>query len=251
VTAETGNPRIREGDPPPETAPHTVRVPVNIHRWDDISFLHWAFDPDDIAPLVPQEATLLTHEGKAWVGVTPFFIRVRPPGVPVSPPGWSFPETNVRTYVAGPDGRDGLWFFRMEVTAAWFAAALRLVGLPYVRQRMRVDREDGRFVYKSEARDSQGGHDIVLRPGEPLDPPSGGPLERFLTARWGAYHREGPLLLYSPVEHPAWDLHTAAVENCDVDGLFRAAGLPTPVESPLVHYSTGVTVKVGPPQKVT
>lgn len=249
--ADPDTPSRRESEPPPPAAPHVVRIPVNIHHWDDISFLHWAFDPDDIAPLLPSGLTVLTREGTAWVGVTPFFIKVRPPGVAV-PPGAAFPETNVRTYVTGPDGREGLWFFRMEVTAAWFVASLRSVGLPYVRQRMTVEGRDERVTYTSRPRPatSESRHQIVVRRGELLDPPTGGPLERFLTARWGAYHRRGPVLLYTPVEHPPWTLHAATVETCSVDGLFQDADLPVPTGEPLVHYSPGVKVKVGRPRVV-
>lgn len=238
---------------PPASPPHRVRVPVNVHHWENISFLHWPFDPGDVGPLVPDRTTVLTANGASWVGVTPFFIRVRPAGSPVVPPGWAFPETNLRTYVAGPDGREGLCFLRMEVTARWFVATMRAVGLPYVRQRMTVHVDDDHVVYASRPRrgSSAGGHDIVVRPGEPLDPPSGGPLERFLTARWAAYHRRGPVLLYTPVDHPPWRLRTAHVDRCRVDGLFAAAGLPAPAGAPVAHYSPGVTAKVGRPRPVT
>ena len=46
-----------------------------------------------------------------------------PPPSPTAPgrsggpaPPWCsrFPETNVRTYVVGPDGRDGLWSFSLD-----------------------------------------------------------------------------------------------------------------------------------------
>jgi uncharacterized protein len=240
--------RSRDDGAPPATPPHRVRLPVNIQHWDNICFLHWPFEPNDLSPLLPQGLSVLTYEGAAWVSVTPFFIRVHPPGVPAAE--WSFPETNLRTYVAGPDGRQGLWFIRMEVTALWFAVILRTVGLPYFRQRMSVAVDRDRIVYESKPRRSSpdGGHQIVVRPGEELDPGEGGPRERFLTARMGAFHRQGPVLLYTPVEHPPWRLRTAAVERCDVDALFGDAGLPAPVGRPVAHFSPGVSVKVGRPQ---
>lgn len=254
MTSEGDELPSRGGGAPSAASPRRVRFPVNIHRWDNISFLHWAFEPRDIAPLVPDETAVLTYDGVAWVSVTPFFIRVRPPGFPVDPPRWAFPETNVRTYVAGPDGSEGLWFLRMEVTSLWFAATLRAVGLPYFRQRMSVDVGDDRIVYESRSRRPSspgGGHVIVVRPGDDLRPPRGGPWERFVTARWGAFHRRGPVLLRTPVEHRPWPLRTAAVESCEVAALFRDAGLPPPVEPPVVHFSPGVTVKVGRPRVVT
>lgn len=242
--------RSREGGAPPSAPPHAVRVPVNIHHWDNIAFLHWPFAPADVARCVPDGMTVLTHDGMAWVTVTPFLMRVRPPGVPVVPPRWAFPETNVRTYVIGPDGREGLWFLHMEVTALWFVATLRALGLPYVRRRMSVDVREDCAVYISRPPSSGcGGHDIVVRPDEDLSPSFGGPWERFVTARWGAFHRRGRLL-YTPVEHPPWRLRTADVVTCEVGGLFQAAGLPAPGGRPIVHFSTGVRVKVGVPTVV-
>lgn len=237
-------------DPVPTSAsPHRVRLPLNTHHWDNIAFLHWPFAPRDLAPVVPDDLTVLTYDGMAWVSVTPFFIRVRPLGLPVVPPHWAFPETNVRTYVAGHDGQQGVWFLRMEVSALWFVATLRTVGLPYFWRRMSVDAGGDRIVYQSTPRlRDRGGSRIVVRPGEALGAGEDGPFERFVTARWGAYHRRGPVLLYTPVEHRPWPLHTAAVERCQVAALFRRAGLPVPVGPPVAHFSPGVTVRVGRPR---
>jgi hypothetical protein len=220
-------------------------VPVNIHQWMHISFLHWPVAAHDVASRLPAGLEPVTYDGTAWVGITPFFIRVRPPGIPIVPPRWAFPETNVRTYVTGPGGLQGVWFLHMEVTAWWFVATLRQVGLPYVRQRMAVAVEDDRIVYTSEPIRYR----VVVRPGDPL-PPGGGPFERFLTARWGAFHRRGPLLLYTPVDHEPWALRTAQVETSDVGVLFAAAGLQPPAGLPVGHMSPGVTTRVGVPRRV-
>lgn len=239
---------------PPASPPHRVRVPVNIHHWDDIAFLHWPFPPDVVARRLPAGLEPLTWDGAAWIGVTPFHIAVRPPGLPFSPPGWTFPETNVRTYVRGADGREGLWFLHMEVTALWFVLTMRTFGLPYVRRRMSVRIGRDRNVYESTPRSARsstdGGHRIVVRPGRPLQPSWGGAFERFLTARWGAYHRRGPLLLRTPVDHPPWPLRSGAADVWEIDGLFRAAGLRPPTRPPVCHVSPGVAVRVGLPRRV-
>ena len=232
---------------PPASSPHRVRVLTNIQTWERITFLHWPVMPDVIQRQLPDGLRVDVRDGSAWVGVTPFRIRVRPLGMPFVPPGAVFPETNVRTYVVGPDGRQAIWFLHMEVTARWFVAALRMLGLPYVRRSMDVDEAAGVVHYRSCTTPRQdGGHDIVVRPGERLDPVTGGPFEQFLTARWCAYHRVGRLLLRTPVEHRPWVLRSATVERCDVGGLFDAAGLPHPTRSPLVYFSDGVDTRVGP-----
>jgi uncharacterized protein YqjF (DUF2071 family) len=236
------------GEVPPEACPHVVGVAVNVHRWEDISFLHWRFDPGVVQRLLPDGVNVLAFDGAAWVGVTPFFIRVRPLGIPIGLRRFAFPETNLRTYVSGPDGRQGIVFLRMEVAARWFVVALRSVGLPYVFRAMSVERVGEVTTYRSRprARTGVGGHDIVVRPERELHRPHG-ELERFLTARWAAFHEVGPVILRTPVEHPPWPLWTASVERCDVAALFGSAGLPPPAGHPVVHWSPGVTVKVGPP----
>jgi uncharacterized protein len=234
---------------PPEAPPHRVRVATNAHRWDLIAFLHWPVAADLLARLVPAPLRLLTWGGTAWLGITPFRIRVRPPGAHRTPPGATFPETNVRTYVAGPDGREGLWFLHMEVTRRWFVGALRTLGLPYVRRRMAMAVSDDRIAYLSEAGASGGGgHRLVVEPGPVLDPAPGEGLTRFLTARWDAYHRRGPVLLRTPVVHEPWTLHHARTPVCEVDGLFSALALPVPGTPPLAHWSPGVSVRVGIPR---
>ena len=239
-----------DGRVPPAVPPHTVRAPINVHHWDDIAFLHWPVEPDTLSRLLPPGLRVDVHAGAAWVGVTPFFIRVRPLGIPLVPPRCAFPETNMRTYVIGPDGRQGIWFLRMEVTALWFVLALRTLGLPYVRQHMAVDATGDVVQYRSWPTEpgGTGGHDIALRPGRHVDPPTGGPREQFLTARWDAYHQVGRGLLRTSVEHPSWQLRTADVERCDVTAMFDAVGLAPPAEPPVAHISPGVEVRLAPPR---
>jgi len=250
---------VRPDDPmrapaqvPPGTPPHPVRVAVNIQQWDDIAFLHWPVDRDVVQRLLPRGLQVDVYGGSAWIGVTPFFIRVRPLGVPVVPPGWAFPETNLRTYARGPDGRQGIWFLRMEVGARWFAAALRTIGLPYVRQQMavQVDGDVARYRSRPDRPGERGGHEITVRAVGAPDATGDVELEQFLTARWHAYHVAAGRLLRTSVEHPPWNLLAGEVTSCDVRGLFAAADLPEPAQPPLVHISAGVSVRVGPPAPV-
>ncbi len=237
----------RDAAPTP-AAPHRVTIPVNLHRWEDIAFLHWPVPPASLAPLLPGGARALVHEGSAWVTMTPFRIHVQPPLIRLPTRLSVFPETNLRTYIAGPDGRQGLWFLHMEVTSAWFVAALRAIGLPYTRRRMRIDQREGALRYRSwSSGTNRQNHDVRVRPTQPLHPAHGDALTRFLTARWAAYHRRGPLLMRTPVEHPPWALQAAEVEHCEVAGLFSAARLPSPSGPALAHFSRGVPVRVGPP----
>ena len=85
-----------------------------LQGWDNLTFLHWRYQPEIIRPMLPRKLELDTFDGAAWVGLTPFIVtRTRPPGLPSLPWVSTFPEMNVRTYVRGPDGARGIWFFSL------------------------------------------------------------------------------------------------------------------------------------------
>ena len=65
--------------------------------WRRLTFLHWPYEPALVQPLLPPGLVLDTFDSSAWIGLVPFEIcNLR--AIP------HFPETNVRTYVIGPDG---------------------------------------------------------------------------------------------------------------------------------------------------
>lgn len=95
-----------------------VRRPVSLQGWSSLTFLHWPCPAEVVQGLLPDRVEVDTFDGTAWVSVTPFLMtgfRLGP--LPPFGPLSTFPETNVRTYVRGPDGRDGLWFLSLEGTA--------------------------------------------------------------------------------------------------------------------------------------
>ena len=82
--------------------------------WHDLVFAHWPLPPERIRPLVPPSMPLDTFDGRAWVGVVPFWMSgVRPRAVPGLPWVSAFPELNARTYVT-LDGKPGVFFFSLD-----------------------------------------------------------------------------------------------------------------------------------------
>jgi uncharacterized protein len=51
------------------------RKPVMHQRWEDLLFLHWSYDPLAIQSTLPSGLAVDTFEGKAFVGIVPFFMR--------------------------------------------------------------------------------------------------------------------------------------------------------------------------------
>ena len=214
-----------------------------------MTFLHWQYEPHQVRALLPEEFEVDTWDGKAWVSITPFLMTgFRLATLPSAGPLSTFPETNVRTYVRGPDGRDGLWFLSLEAdNLPTVVAASAAYGVPYRWAQMSV--EEGPTVrYRSRRRlGSSAGHRITVRPDRPYDAEELSQFDHWLTGRWRAYTRIGRRLASAPVEHEPWPLSGAVVDELEED-LVAAAGLPPPGGPPLVHFSPGVDVRLGAPR---
>lgn len=107
-------------------------------RWEDLLFLHWAWEAAEIQATLPPGLWVDTWEGRAWLGVVPFKMAgVRPRGLPAVPGISDFLELNLRTYVYDAQGRPGVWFYSLECASRLAVTLARsLFGLPYVHARM-------------------------------------------------------------------------------------------------------------------
>jgi uncharacterized protein len=227
--------------------PERIHHPVMVQGWHDLSFVHWPCAPDEIQRRLPPGILVDTFDGDAWVGLIPFRLSVRLPGVPPIPWICRTPEANVRTYVRGPDGRRGIWFFSLE--AARLVPVLAARGwyhLPYKWARMRMWRDGAELHYESRRRWPSRGPEVrlVVEPSRAQDARPLTALERFLVCRWRLYSPTPEGVAVTAVDHPPWPLRPATLRGLQ-GNLISAAGLPEAREKPLVHVSTGVTVRFG------
>lgn len=233
---------LRERQPITPFAPKPVR-PVMPQIWRRLTFLHWRYAPELIRPLIPKGLELDTFDGSAWIGLVPFAV-FGIPGVP------HFPETNLRTYVVGPDGSRGVLFFCLE--AARLAAVVGArVGyrLPYFWAKMSVMFDAGVVRYSSRRRwphDRGVITEISIRPGALLDPTELNDLDHFLTARFRLYTTWRGRLMYVQIEHPRWPLARATLVHLK-ETIFENNRIPPREGHPLVHYAAEVAVKIGRP----
>jgi uncharacterized protein YqjF (DUF2071 family) len=233
--------------PPP--APPVLR-PIMLQDWRVLTFLHWRYPAEQVQARLPNGLEVETFDGDAWVGLIPFLMdRVRVPGLPALPWLSRFPETNVRTYVRGPDGRSGIWFFSLDaVRLPAVLVGQTGFGLPYCWSHMSVRYADDALAYHSRRRwpGPAGAHcDAQIEVGEPLDSDDLDPLDHFLTARFRLYSVLAGRVVAADAEHEPWPLHRAWPGHVR-QNLIEAAGLPAPTGRPLMHASPGVRgVRIG------
>ena len=225
--------------------PRRVTRPVMLQNWRWLTFLHWRYQPSVIGPLLPKALTLDTFDGSAWVGLTPFLLaNLRPPFTPALPWISQFPETNVRTYVRGPDGERGVWFFTLEADRLLAVAGARLTyRLPYRWAKMSVCRGDSTVEYLSVRHHSfgQGSADIAIAPGDEL---KAGDLDNFLTARYRLYTKFKSGIGFAQIEHAPWNLRHALVIRLN-QTLVEHSGVPRPADQPIAHFSESLDVRIG------
>src|SRR4051812_8684685 len=217
------------------TAPPSPSVahPVMLHQWRLLTFLHWRYPIELVQRLLPSGLTVEPYDGSAWVGLIPFLMDdVRPPGLPAVPRMSRFAETNVRTYVRGPDGRTGIWFFSLDAAQLPAVLAGRAgFGLPYFRSTMSVRSDRDAIAYHSR-RWWRGPRDARLDAQVELGVPmTEGPLERFLTARFRLYSMLAGRLVAVDAAHEPWPLRRAELGYLR-QNLVEAAGLPSPAHKP-------------------
>ena len=226
-----------------------VDNPASRQRWHAMTFLHWRYDANELQRLLPSKLEVDAFDGTGWVSITPFLMKdFRLGPLPAVPGISTFPKTNVRTYVRGPDRRDGLWFFSLEADSVpTVLGASSLYGAPDQFADMVVEEADV-VRYRSRRRDRPAvGHDISVRPTGECSAPS--ELDHWLTGRWRAYSTIAGRLTKVPVQHQAWPLWDAELMHLE-QSLLGAVGLSDPTEDPLVQYSPGVDVRLGVPMPV-
>src|SRR4051812_24890753 len=146
------------------------------HQWQTITFLHWPYPAEEIQRQLPTGLEVETWDGSAWMGLVPFRMVVQPP---LGPGSLSFPETNVRTYVVGPDGRPGVWFFSLDAASTTAVTAARATWqLPYHLAGMAVEEGGDCVRYRSRRgppAPPRGRPHHLGPPGGPHPPPGVGP----------------------------------------------------------------------------
>jgi uncharacterized protein len=232
------------------------RSPVMYHKWRDLLFLHWSYDPLEIQETLPRGLYVDTFESKAYVGIVPFYMfGVRPRFIPPLPFISNFLELNLRTYVYDDKGNPGIWFYSLDANRRLAVGAARLTfGLPYFLAEMRASKEKKTGEVSFYSRRAQVAPEKAsrfrYRGGRDLGTAMPGTLDFFLIERYLLFSKQLGTLWKGRVYHKDYPLMSAEAHDWD-DHLFEINGLKRRMKPPeYLHYSAGVDVNIYRIQKV-
>lgn len=218
--------------------------PCGYQQWRSLLFMHWQTPKDVLRALVPPSLDIDLFDGQAYVGLVPFAMQdVRPWWAPKIA-GFSFLETNVRTYVTYR-GEPGVYFFSLDAASrigVW--AARTFWGLPYHFAQMKLVSQGGAHTYESHRSGSAAVLRVTCEVGPRCAPSQPDSLEFFFLERYKLFLERGGRPYSGQVHHTPYPFHSAKVLEFE-DGLLSAAGLDCcrglPEHS---HFSPGVNVEI-------
>jgi uncharacterized protein len=215
-----------------------------LQEWTDVLFVHVPVSPDELLRHVPRGLELDTYDGRAYISLVGFRLKLRPAGLPFLPGLSSLLELNVRTYVRCHES-PGIIFLRMYADHRVAVAAARLLTpLCYQPAKMRAARSDGgpsSFSCHSAA--SAGdflAEFTISRPYQQPDPDS---LAAWLVERYTLFVPTPAGLLAATVDHPRWkiaDAEAHLLRQTLTDRFAASAG------DCLLHHSPGVAATFHP-----
>lgn len=225
-------------------------APLMYQTWAKLLFLHWEWDASEIQRTLPEGLFVDTHGGKAYLGVTPFFMEdVRASFLPPIPGTSDFLELNVRTYVYDRNGQAGAWFYSLDCNQALAVILAKIFfSLPYKSAEMSARERSGMLEYtchragsnpheKAEFHYSQSDETVGSGPGS---------LGFFLVERYllFAYSRSTEKIYTARVHHAPYQLFRAEVGRCD-DSMLRLNGFDPRLRAPDYQWMAApVRVKV-------
>jgi uncharacterized protein len=165
----------------------------------------------DLRVLVPDELEIEEHDGSAWIGIQFFRVRaLRARGALPMPGISAFLQLNVRTYVRGPDGLPGVWFFSIDASSRLAALGVRRIyHVPAFHARMTLG-QSGEWHEANCVRVGEPGRVFAARyraSAETLQTEPGS-LESFLTERYRIFAVDAA----AEMHHDRWLLSPAEAE---------------------------------------
>lgn len=160
---------------------------------------------------MPHELEIEEHDGSGWLGIQFFRVRALRARGALPVPGIStFLQLNVRTYVRGPDGLPGVWFFSIDASSRLAALGVRRIyRVPAFHARMTLEPVDG-WQDAECVRVGEAGRVFAARYQATAETfhAEPGSLEFFLTERYRLFAADSS----AEMHHDRWLLRAAEAE---------------------------------------
>jgi uncharacterized protein len=232
-------------------------TPIMHHKWRDLLFLHWIYDPIKLQKTLPEGLYVDTYQNQGFIGVTPFFMfDVKPKFLPSIKAVSDFSEVNVRTYVYDKDGTPGIYFYSLDANQPFAVELAKFFFLPYYHSDIESRRDGGTdsVFFKARRKNTPAEYEsefIYKMFGDEFFAESGS-LEFFLVERYYLFSHdsESGQLYRGRVNHMPYPLFNTTVIKYDTN-LLAIDGFNIEAASPdHIIGSTGVDVDVYNIEKV-
>lgn len=204
-------------------------------EWNNALFMHWKVPYDLLKALVPEELTLDTFEGEAYVSLVAFTMqKIRPRYLPAIKFISDFEEINLRTYIDMGD-KKGVYFLNIEAQKQLSVfVAKALSGLPY--EKAHIVRKPNAYTSSNTKKGYQ--LDVQFEVKEKNTTKTA--LDHWLTERYCLYIDQDDQMYRYDIHHKEWEINAVKLDHLALN--YTLGEIQLTPQPDLVHYSKGVEV---------
>jgi len=204
-------------------------------EWNDVIFLHWQVEREELEKFVPKELELDLFDGKPWVSIVAFTMeKIRPKNIPSFSPISNFDEINIRTYVKA-NNKTGVYFLSIEGgTKLSCEIAKGISGLPYRYSKM--SRTKNQYISTNE--EFEDNLRIEFQAGDSTQTKTN--LDKWLTERYALFLDDQKSIKEFEIHHLKWQIKELILKEVEFK-YERFSNLIKNAPSK-IQYSNGVKV---------
>lgn len=227
---------------------HRPKVnPVMHQTWNDLIFMHWTFDPQDIQKKLPDGLFVDTFEGYGYVSLVAFVMNdIKLSRLTFLPGISNYIEVNVRTYVHDRNGNPGVWFYSLDLNS-YFASkiAVAAYSLPYIFTPLEEKKEGKRISITGYRKQGNVTMKFSYEPETANYNPIAdcNSLDFFLLERYALFTKRWGKLFIGRVYHEPYRISQARIIRYE-SNLLESHGFHGGKPIDRYHYSPGVSVDI-------
>jgi uncharacterized protein YqjF (DUF2071 family) len=220
--------------------------PVMHQDWQDILFMHWKIDPQEIQKTLPQGLFVDTHEGDAYVSLVAFIMNdVRLCLLKFMPGLGDYIEVNVRTYVHDGNGNTGVWFYSLDLDSYLGSKIARTAySLPYIYTHLKGTKSGQQVEIEGHRSHENVFMNFTYEPiSSKYSVVDTSSLDFFLIERYALFTKRKGTVFIGRVHHEPYRISPARITHYS-SNLLESHGFSTSEPIDLYHYTPGVTVDI-------